>query len=134
MNTPEKKFWKLLNQNSRLPGDTSRIENYADTGTPDVTGAYEGNEYWIELKACSNKKKIADVLKLLEPSQKVWHTKRVKHGTLIFVMVKYETFIVIYQRNLRGYDLIHTYHKTKNKWPWKKFKEDFIEALREERM
>lgn len=49
MRLPEQKAWDLLKP--RLPGDISRVENTADAGTPDATGAYIGIDYWVELKA-----------------------------------------------------------------------------------
>lgn len=87
MSTPEQNFWKLIKK--YLPGDVSRIENIADNGTPDVSGAYKGVDYWVELKVCNNLKKVKDPLDLLGNNQKIWHMKRNQQGSLIFVFIYY---------------------------------------------
>lgn len=84
---PEQKFWELIKDH--LPGDVSRVENNADDGTPDVTGAALGVDYWVELKVCDNLEKIVDPEKLLRPSQNVWNYRRVKNGSKIFIAVRY---------------------------------------------
>ena len=76
--TPERTFWELIKDH--LPGDVSRIENGADEGTPDVSGAY-GRDYWVELKVCFNKRDLAQVPSLLLASQVVWHLRRARHGS-----------------------------------------------------
>jgi hypothetical protein len=95
MKTPEQKFWDLIKKH--LPGEVSRIENSADVGTPDVSGAYNGKDYWIELKICNNKEKIRDVTSLHRNEQLIWHLKRGKQGSIILVMVRYPKFIMIYR-------------------------------------
>jgi hypothetical protein len=90
----EHELWGLIKD--KLIGDVSRIENAADSGTPDVSAAYE-KDYWVELKATESIKEI-DVTTLLRPAQIVWHKRRAKQGTIIFVMVRYShDGIVIYQ-------------------------------------
>jgi hypothetical protein len=92
---PEQKFWDLLKNNSVLPGDVSRVENTVDSGTPDISGAY-WKDYWVELKAVeSDYKPNMQVIKLLEPSQIVWHARRVKHASIIFVMTKFNNAITL---------------------------------------
>lgn len=99
MRKPEQKFWDLLKKNNVLPGDISRIENTADVGTPDLTCAFpKRGDYWVELKAVekdwdqeSNINKL--VVNLLEQSQIVWHARRVKENSMIFVMVRYNNVI-----------------------------------------
>mgnify|MGYP006280126209 CR=1 FL=1 len=98
----EKNFWKLLKKH--LPGDASRVENSADEGMPDVSGAYAKNygvlstgiDYWIELKVCNNKLKVVDPSKLMRESQKSWHFLRARQGSIIFVMVRYSFWIAVY--------------------------------------
>ncbi len=93
MRKPEQKFWDLLKNNKVLPGDISRVENTADVGTPDLSCAY-GKDYWVELKAVEDiyAGKRSD---LLESSQRVWHARRVKMGSLIFVLTRYDDVIQI---------------------------------------
>lgn len=119
MSTPEKQFY--LKIKSHLPGDVSRIENYADRGTPDVTGGYYGHDYWVELKISKNKLKQADLRTLLEPSQVVWHQRRGPHGTIIMVIVGHPTFIVIYQWIHGEYVVMEVIERKKNKWDWISF-------------
>lgn len=86
MNKPEQKLWQMVKK--QLPGEVSRVENIADSGDPDVSGACDG-DYWVELKVSQNLYKFTPVEKLLRPSQFAWHARRVKHGTLIFVLTHY---------------------------------------------
>jgi hypothetical protein len=94
LNLTEQKFWNLIK--AHLPGDASRVENSTDEGMPDINCTYL-IDYWIELKVCSNKEAIRNVTSLLRESQIVWHYRRGKVGALIFVMVRYETSILVYQ-------------------------------------
>lgn len=96
MNLTEQKFWYLIKDH--LPGDTSRVENSVDNGMPDINGSYI-IDYWVELKVCNNKKAIRDITTLLRDTQIVWNITRGKQGALIFVMVRYETEIIIYKWN-----------------------------------
>lgn len=122
MSTPEKKFYDLLSPH--LPGDVSRVENYADTGTPDVSGAC-GVDYWVETKVCTNTQKIRpveDFFKGRRATQRVWHKRRAAHGTHIFVMVRYPELIAVYTVSKDAqYVLENIYRKKGNKWPWKEF-------------
>jgi hypothetical protein len=92
--TPEANFWQLIKKH--LPGDVSRVENTADTGTPDVTGAWEGLDYWIELKVSGLKKKVEDPANLCREAQLVWHLRRGRQGSLVFVLVRYPRAIRLY--------------------------------------
>ena len=96
MNQLEVKFWKYIKDH--LPGDVIRVENAADPGTPDMNGCFESHEYWIELKVCTNKKKIVDVKALLKSSQIVWHLNRGIQKGSILVLVKYplQKMILLY--------------------------------------
>lgn len=92
----ESAFSKLLKPH--LPGDVSRIESGStECGIPDISGTWDGIDYWVENKKCDNKKSLRNVLSLLEPEQKVWHLKRVKQGARIFVCVKYCFGIAVYR-------------------------------------
>ncbi len=144
MNKTEVKFWTMLKDH--MPGDVSRVENMVDVGTPDVSGAFHG-DYWVELKVSSNKEKEQDVLKLLEPSQKVWHYKRGKCGSLIFVFVQYRGWFLIYEywyikgathgrKNMPDneiglYIIKGKYSKVKGKWEWGRFETEFEQFVRE---
>jgi len=100
MNLTEQKFWKLIKPH--LPGDVSRVENTADNGMPDINGTC-GIDYWIELKVCDNKGKKRPVEKLLRPDQIVWHTRRIKQGACVLVLVRYEDRILVYYaKNTEG--------------------------------
>lgn len=91
----EKTFWSGLSKH--LPGDTCRIENMTENGTPDVNGCFLGRDYWIELKVCSNKAKERNVRTLLSEEQLVWHFRRVNAGGLVFVAVKYPFGVWLYR-------------------------------------
>jgi hypothetical protein len=131
---PEQKFWDLLKNNNVLPGDVSRIENIVDTGTPDISGVYF-KDYWIELKAVEdmyNKISSHSVLKYLEPSQVIWHARRVKHGSIIFVMVKYINAIVLeacIEPNV--YEIYETIFKEKNRFDYMRLQSTLIYLIKE---
>lgn len=134
----ENQFWNLLKKH--LPGDVSRIENSADSGTPDVTGAWRkqpfdiGIDFWIELKICSNKKIIRQAHELCNKSQLIWHFRRGKQGSLIFVMVRYPFGILVYKWAgfYSGYPLIKRFYKVKGKIEWAVFKSWFTGYLTKE--
>ena len=129
MNQPERGFYNLIKPH--LPGDHSRVENYADSGTPDVSGAcFE--DYWIETKICGNTSgTLRDVRKLLKPSQIVWHKRRSIQGSRIFVLVRYPITIAMY-RVLRGEYVFEEYYaREKNRWPWPRFTQDIKNHVRE---
>jgi hypothetical protein len=92
---PEQKLWHDIRK--FMPGCCERIENLVNDGTPDVSGSWSGVDYWIELKVCSNKKKLRDPAELCRPSQKVWHYRRIKEGARIFVIVKYVFAVALYR-------------------------------------
>lgn len=96
MNQLEVKFWKYIKDH--LPGDVIRVENAADPGTPDVNGCFEGREYWVELKVCTNKIKIVDPRNTLEDSQIVWHFKRSLQKGSILLLIRYpmQKMILLY--------------------------------------
>lgn len=118
MRVKEKQFWKTLK--NHLPGDVSRIENVADKGTPDVSGAW-GQDYWVELKVCENKTKLRPVHSLLENSQYVWHHRRGKQGSIIYVAVYYpfmkrKTFLYRYNGEHDKYIKIYPIDDDKHDW------------------
>jgi hypothetical protein len=119
MNKPEQQFWTLVK--GHLPGDVSRIENIADVGTPDITGAYNGNDYWIELKVSENIRKIISPDKLCRPAQIVWHTRRGKHDSIILILTRYPNTITIHRYANKKYHILENFMKIKNKWPWEIF-------------
>lgn len=92
---PEKDFYNRIKK--LLPGDVSRVENIADDGTPDVTAAYGGVDYWVETKVCDNIRDVRPVNKLLRKSQIVWHMRRVLQGSHIYTLVEYPKFMVAYK-------------------------------------
>jgi hypothetical protein len=94
MNLTEQKLWTLIKDH--LPGDVSRVENSVDDGMPDINGTWLV-DYWIELKVCENISKIRDVTLMLRDSQMVWNIRRGKQGCIIFVLVRYSTFMILYQ-------------------------------------
>ena len=128
MNIKEKQFWKTIKKH--LPGDISRIENIADVGTPDMSGAFDNSDYWVELKVCDNKNIIKGVKNLLKPSQNVWHLRRGNQGSIIFVAVYYPNMkkIFLYKLNrISGYyTILITISK---KFNWGDFEAMFINHL-----
>lgn len=95
MPRPEVAFWQLLKEH--IPGDKERIENLVSEGTPDVTAAFNGVDFWLELKVCHNTRKEVDPATLCRDSQLIWHTRRGRHGSLIFVAVRYRFAVILYQ-------------------------------------
>jgi hypothetical protein len=91
---PEQKLWDKVHQ--YFPGDVSRVENVVDSGMPDVTAAYI-NDYWVELKVEDIQAEKGNILKILRPSQLVWHARRVKQCSIIFVLIEYIDYIILYQ-------------------------------------
>lgn len=107
--TEEQKFWSLIKDH--LPGDVCRIENTTGSGVPDVSGCIYPVDYWVELKVCDNKKKYADITKLLRDSQCVWCYRRMFYNknSKIFVAVKYVQMkrILVYKYNkLYSFEII----------------------------
>lgn len=131
----ETQFWNLLKEH--LPGDVSRIENSVDSGTPDVSGAYSSAikkaciDYWIELKVCRNKAKLKDPTDLCLDSQLIWHFRRGKLGSLIYVMVRYPTFIMVYIWNgaYSMYRPIYRVEKSGRGLDWPMFENWFVNHL-----
>jgi hypothetical protein len=95
MSRQEVNFWKQLKE--YLPGEKERVENMAGEGMPDVSAVWDSHDYWVELKVCTNKIKIVNPTTLCREQQLVWHTRRGRHGTMIFIAVKYTFCIVLYK-------------------------------------
>lgn len=132
MRLPEQKAWDLLKEH--FPGDISRVENTVDAGTPDITGAYAGIDYWVELKANDSNTVITDIIPTLRPAQVVWHRRRAKQGSLIYVILKQKNSIDVYRCNNRGeYLVVFILEKIKNKFNWAQFDFQFKESLMEDR-
>lgn len=128
MNKPEQRFYQLIK--GHLPGDVSRVENIADSGTPDITGAYKGKDYWIELKISTNIYKIVSPEKLLRPAQIVWHTRRGKHYSIIIVLTQYPKTIAMHRYVDKEYMMIKEFAKCNNKWPWAEFERYLIYEIK----
>lgn len=84
---PEAKFWNDIKNDVQAVmkgGRVSRIENAAGTGQPDVNIAYQGIEFWVELKVGGgDDDKHADIKK----SQKAWHMKQWANGGISFIWI-----------------------------------------------
>ena len=122
MATPEQNFWKLIKKH--LPGDVSRIENIADNGTPDVSGACGGQDYWIELKIYPNK---------LSKEQKVWHLRRMKQGSLIFTITYYpkrKPKLIKMHVYLGDVLYVSNFKSVCGKFNWERFNEVIIKILK----
>ena len=137
MKKPEAQFWELLKEHKAeaLPGDVSRVENYADTGTPDLSCA-RGQDYWVELKAVTRPVELKDesvgkgVIPLLEPTQGVWHARRVSQGTHIFMLIKYDNAILLWKCYApERYDLLLTVPKVKNTFAYSQIGEAILKTL-----
>ena len=98
MTKPEQLLWRLVKPH--LPGHVERVENVAVPGFPDVNGCFKELEYWVELKVSKNKYKKVDVDRLLEDSQRVWIFKRLRVGGRVFVLVRQDKTLFIYQPEL----------------------------------
>lgn len=131
MSKPEQTFWNLIKDH--VPGDKSRVENISDPGMPDVSGVYGDRDYWIELKVCSNKGTVRHPETLLRPAQNVWIKRRVKHGSIVFVLVKYPNFetqeMHLYIAKYAGFELYKVFKKEKNQWLWFDFQVSIMDHL-----
>ena len=58
-----------------------RIENSANTGTPDINGCCDGIEFWIESKVLSTTGTF-----VCQPTQLPWHLRRRAKGGRAFVI------------------------------------------------
>lgn len=78
----EKKIWNKLNlfQKQNDYAHFMRIESSTINGIPDVYCAYEGYNFWLELKA--NQAKNSGLSKY----QTVWHLKHKRAGGICFIM------------------------------------------------
>jgi hypothetical protein len=135
MRGPEAKFYDLLMDKGgdprriHLPGDISRVENIADSGTPDLSGAWNGFDYWVELKAL-DKDHLAPVEKLLRPAQVVWGIRRSNQGTRIFVLARILDRMILLKTLRHGkYVPVAVFKKERNKWPWPSFETTFQYAI-----
>jgi hypothetical protein len=125
MSGPEVNFWKQIKE--YLPGEKERVENMVGEGMPDVSAVWNGKDYWIELKVCANKTKIVNPATLCRELQLVWHTRRGRHGTKIFIAVKYAFCIIFYRWvSFEKYEEIACAKKINNGYNWTVL----IEALR----
>lgn len=91
MTSLEKNLWAWLYKGVRYTKGLhiTRIENGADTGTPDVEGCYLGNQFWIELKV-GELQKNGNVKLRYEPKQIPWLKKRWKCGGWAWTLIKVE--------------------------------------------
>lgn len=98
MGKPEKNFYDALKRNNVFPGVHTRIENYADVGTPDVVGIWNGLEYWVETKVSKNKIKPADPMKICRHEQINWHRTWHNNQGLVLVLVKQPSNLYLYRK------------------------------------
>lgn len=118
MRKPEQLFYDLIKK--YLPGDISRIENIVDNGTPDLSCAAYGRDYWVELKSHPDEEfeGIDQIVSYIEPTQKVWHARRTKVGSLIFVICRFKDCIVgLYAEN-NNYYTAFLMEKKGNTFDW----------------
>jgi hypothetical protein len=128
---PEQKFWQLVKDH--VPGEKDRIENMAMDGMPDVSAAWEGSDFWIELKVSGNKKKLADVAGLCRPAQRVWHYARFRQGSKIFVAVQYSFAVVLYRcKGYRVYEQIAYCPSTGPGYNWNLFENNLKRSIKGE--
>jgi hypothetical protein len=114
----ERDFWNLIRE--KLPGEVERVENAVNSGMPDISCAYE-KDYWIELKAVDGNNQTSP-LTLLRPSQIIWHKKRGRQGSIIFVFVKYNDRIVMYRYVKEEYLVFDIIDRNKNRtYNWDRF-------------
>ena len=62
---PETKFWNIIKKQTEGMCHWSRLESYTATGIPDLSGCYEGNEAWFELKVLTTLESLT--LQMLDP-------------------------------------------------------------------
>jgi hypothetical protein len=92
----EVSFYNLIKD--KLPGSVERVENSVDDGMPDVSCAYYGKDYWIELKVDLVVKPISSPFDLLRASQKAWHIRRAAEGSIIFVLVRTKHNVQLFKK------------------------------------
>lgn len=119
---PETSFYEQLRDHKALPGDFSRVENSVDNGTPDITAAYAGIDYWVELKYChSNTTALNPARNTLRKEQLVWHLRREPNGTIIFVLTKTSESILLHHFVAGVYKLVYSQRKAKG-FDWQMLK------------
>ena len=88
--TEQAHVWTPLKKNSPPSVHWQRIENTAGTGAPDLTGAHDGVEVWIE-------NKIYDGNKLhFRPTQPGWLFKHRRTGARVFVLARKKKTFYLY--------------------------------------
>lgn len=119
---PEQALWALVRP--YIPGHVERVENVANTGTPDVVFCFQGVTTWIELKvAAKTDDKMED---LLRPEQKVWHLKHVTNRGNVFVLFRVGAQLTLYRAGWPTKDqptictYIVVWTDVKN-WDWRMF-------------
>lgn len=86
----EKDMWRALYSSAGAYAHMTRVENAASFGMPDVNVAYEGEEFWLELKiAVSQRIKIRQ-------TQLAWIIKRNQFTSNIFFLVYHDNAYYIY--------------------------------------
>lgn len=89
MKTRESALWGWLSRGLKdLPRcHVVRVENGAETGTPDIEGCLDGVQFWLELKVATiSKKGVIHVN--ITPDQVMWLRARVRAGGNAFLLIR----------------------------------------------
>jgi penicillin-binding protein-related factor A (putative recombinase) len=77
------------------------LESYTATGIPDLSGCYEGNEAWFELKVLTTRNDKS--YPTFRPLQIAWQTLRTQHGGRVYNLVHHpssQMLLIIDGKNL----------------------------------
>ena len=129
MNKPESAFYQLLKRNQVIPGDVSRVENTADVGMPDLSCAFNGRDYWVELKFSEKKAVETDFPSLLRPAQKVWHARREKEGSRIFLLTQCKDYLCLHCLMKKEYLFFAHANKKGNSYDYARITDNIKERL-----
>lgn len=87
MTSRESSFWQWVKAKiEKRHGHYVRVENSADTGTPDVEVCVDGFVFWLELKVADVTKKGIKVK--ISTDQAMFARARWRAGGFAFVMIK----------------------------------------------
>ncbi len=94
----EQALWRRMRRELRGRGHWVRVENGAETGTPDVNYCVDGAEGWIELKHLYGwpTRSATVVQSKLEHDQAIWLTERRAHGGRAWVLCAVERELLLF--------------------------------------
>jgi penicillin-binding protein-related factor A (putative recombinase) len=125
----EKKLWHLIRKNTKgFNVFWTRIESRTSVGTPDLFGAYQSKNFWVELKT-SNLKKLNHVR--LSPHQILWQMEICERGGIVWNLVDHPASqsLLMFKggrareiaERLKGKEALSPDHRLEIPYDWKRF-------------